>query len=105
RCPIGLSRIAVFPALADLPAGAPGYRPVPRSGASPPGGAPTPALCAPGDFSGLTATDVLAGESVIFTGKLLLSARTEAQALVEHFGGTAQGSVTRTTTILVAGDL
>src|SRR5699024_8865894 len=51
------------------------------------------------------ATDVLAGDRVVFTGKLLLPTRTAAQALVEHFGGTAQGSVTRTTTILLAGDL
>ena len=105
RILLALSARAGVSALADLPAGAPAYRLLPRGGASTPGGAPTPALRAPGDFSGLTATDVLAGESVVFTGKLLLSTRAEAQALVEHFGGTAQGSVTRTTTILVAGDL
>jgi DNA polymerase-3 subunit epsilon len=99
RILLALSAKAGVTALADLPAGAPGYRPVPE------GGTATPASRAPGDFSGLTATDVLAGESVVFTGKLLLSTRAEAQALVEHFGGTAQGSVTRTTTILVAGEL
>ena len=63
RILLALSARAGVSALADLPAGAPGYRLLPR------GGAPTPALRAPGDFSGLTATDVLAGESVVFTGK------------------------------------
>lgn len=99
RILLALSARAGVTTLADLPAGAPRYRPVPH------GSTGTPALRAPGDFSGLTATDVLAGESVVFTGKLLLSTRTEAQALVEHFGGTAQGWVTRTTMILVAGEL
>lgn len=58
-----------------------------------------------GDFSGLAATDVMAGESVVFTGKLTLHTRDEARALVEYFGGTTQNSVTKTTTILVSGDL
>lgn len=58
-----------------------------------------------GDFSTLTASDVLAGESIVFTGTLTLTKRSEAQALVEHFGGTAQAGVTKKTTILVSGDL
>ena len=57
------------------------------------------------DFSSLTASDVLAGESIVFTGKLTLSTRDEAHALVEHFGGACQTSVTKKTTILVSGDL
>lgn len=60
---------------------------------------------AEGDFPSLTATDVLAGQSVVFTGKLTLHTRDEAHALVEYFGGTCQGSVTKKTTILVSGDL
>jgi len=58
-----------------------------------------------GDFSSLTATDVLAGHSVVFTGKLTLHTRDEAHSLVEYFGGTCQTSVTKRTTILVSGDL
>lgn len=60
---------------------------------------------AAGDFSSLAATDVLAGESVVFTGTLSLRTRAEAHALVEHYGGTWQKSVTKATTILVSGDL
>lgn len=60
---------------------------------------------AQGDFSTLTASDVLAGESIVFTGTLTLSTRNEALALVEHFGGTPQKDVTKKTTILVSGDL
>ncbi|MGO1684833.1 MAG: exonuclease domain-containing protein [Brachybacterium sp.] len=60
---------------------------------------------AEGDFSSLAATDVLAGQSVVFTGKLTLHTREEAHALVEYFGGVCQASVTKKTTILVSGDL
>lgn len=60
---------------------------------------------AEGDFSALTATEVLAGQSVVFTGKLTLHTRDEAHSLVEHFGGACQTSVTKKTTILVSGDL
>lgn len=60
---------------------------------------------APGDFSALEATDVLSGENIVFTGTLSLHARDEAQALVEHFGGAWQKSVTKATTIVVSGDL
>lgn len=58
-----------------------------------------------GDFSSLRASDVLAGEHVVFTGTLTLTKRDEALALVEHFGGTGQKSVTAKTTVLVSGDL
>lgn len=60
---------------------------------------------AAGDFTSLEATDVLAGESLVFTGALKLHKREEAHALVEHFGGAWQANVTKTTTILVSGDL
>lgn len=53
----------------------------------------------------MEASEVLAGESIVFTGKLMLSTRNEAHALVEHFGGMWQGAVTKKTTILVSGDL
>ncbi|PMC74923.1 exonuclease domain-containing protein [Brachybacterium sp. UMB0905] len=57
-----------------------------------------------GDFSSLSSSVVLAGEMVVFTGALQRSTRSEAQALVEHFGGTPQSGVTRKTTMVVTGD-
>lgn len=60
---------------------------------------------AEGDFSSLEATDVLAGESFVFTGKLTMHTRDEAHSLVEYFGGTFHNSVTKKTTVLVSGDL
>ncbi len=70
-------------------------------GVAPGGGA----LRSTGDFSALSASDVMAGETVVFTGKLFMSTRSEAEALVERFGGIAQSGVTKKTTIVVTGDL
>ena len=102
RICVALSARTGSGSLADLPMGASPR--TSRAGAAP-GRAPQPASRATGDFSGLDASDVLAGEQIVFTGTLQLSTRAEAQALVEHFGGTAQKAVTAKTTILVAGNL
>lgn len=45
----------------------------------------------------------LAGASVVFTGALRRFTREEAQALVQRLGGKAAGSVSKRTTLLVAG--
>jgi len=96
---IALCAKAGVSTLAELHAGTQIGARTPRTGSS-----AGPAR-ATGDFSGLVATDVLAGEKVVFTGTLMLSSRAEAQALVTHFGGTAQAGVTKATTILVSGEL
>lgn len=59
---------------------------------------------APGDFSGLSAAEPLAGEQVVFTGTLQTLKRTEAQALVQSLGAKSQSGVTKTTTLVVSGD-
>ena len=43
------------------------------------------------------------GQTIAFTGKLSLLGRKDAQALVEHLGGTAADQVTSRTTMLVVG--
>ena len=48
-------------------------------------------------------TGVFAGESVVLTGTLEKYKRSEAQKLIEARGGVCQSSVTKTTTLLVAG--
>ncbi|MGJ9373284.1 exonuclease domain-containing protein [Nesterenkonia sp. CF4.4] len=57
-----------------------------------------------GDFTGLSTSNPLAGEKVVFTGTLQILNRSEAQSLVESLGGKAQASVGKATTIVVSGD-
>ena len=52
---------------------------------------------------GLEKTGVFAGENVVLTGTLEAYKRSEAQKLIEARGGVCQGSVTKTTTLVVAG--
>ncbi len=49
-------------------------------------------------------TGVFAGESVVLTGTLAKYKRSEAQKLIEARGGVCQSSVTKATTLLVAGE-
>ena len=49
-------------------------------------------------------TGVFAGESVVLTGTLTAYKRSEAQKLIEARGGVCQSSVTKTTTLVVAGE-
>ena len=57
-----------------------------------------------GDFTGLSTSNPLEGEKVVFTGALQILKRAEAQSLVESLGGKAQASVGKTTTLVVSGD-
>lgn len=59
---------------------------------------------APGDFSSLGEGRPLAGHAVVFTGKLKITNRAEALALVEQFGGTGQERLTKATTMVVTGE-
>ena len=49
-------------------------------------------------------TGVFAGESVVLTGTLTNYKRSEAQKLIEERGGVCQSSVTKATTLVVAGE-
>lgn len=53
---------------------------------------------------GVLRPDRFKGMTLVFTGALTLFTREQAEALVEQGGGKASGSVSRTTTYLVAGD-
>lgn len=64
---------------------------------------PTPTL-APGDFSSLGEGRPLAGHAVVFTGRLEITNRAEALALVEQLGGIGQKGVTKATTMVVTGE-
>lgn len=45
----------------------------------------------------------LAGVKVVVTGKVGISSRSDVHALLEHYGAETQGSVSKTTTVLVVG--
>ncbi len=48
--------------------------------------------------------NLFAGQVFVFTGALTLFTRDQAEDLVQQYGGTASGSVSKNTTYLVAGD-
>ena len=58
----------------------------------------------PQEESGETAAGVVSGENVVLTGSLSEFTRSEAEALIEKNGGNAQSSVTKSTTLVVAGE-
>ena len=58
----------------------------------------------PQEESGETAAGVFSGENVVLTGSLSEFTRSEAEALIEKNGGNAQSSVTKSTTLVVAGE-
>ena len=51
-----------------------------------------------------TKTGVFSGEKIVLTGSLMSFTRSEAGRLIEKNGGEVQSSVTKTTTLVVAGD-
>lgn len=63
------------------------------------------AMATASDWIAVASEGSLAGESVCFTGTLRTMTRSTAQTLVNSLGGAAQNLVTKTTTILVSGDL
>ncbi len=50
------------------------------------------------------AEGAFAGENVVLTGSLAAMSRPEAQKLIEERGGVCQSAVTKTTTLVIAGD-
>lgn len=51
-----------------------------------------------------TKTGVFSGEKIVLTGSLMSFTRSEAGRLIEKSGGEVQSAVTKTTTLVVAGD-
>ena len=51
-----------------------------------------------------TKTGVFSGEKIVLTGSLMSFTRSEAGRLIEKNGGEVQSAVTKTTTLVVAGD-
>ncbi len=51
-----------------------------------------------------TKTGAMSGENVVLTGSLSGFTRTEAGKIIENLGGVVQSSVTKTTTLVVAGE-
>ncbi|GEL93699.1 exonuclease domain-containing protein [Cellulomonas composti] len=81
--------------LADL-GGSTGWRHGARVGA---------AVASVEDWVGVAAGGALDGEAVCFTGTLRTMQRSTAQAVVAALGGRADASVTKSTSVLVAGEL
>ncbi len=58
----------------------------------------------PAEDSGQAAQGVFSGENVVLTGSLSEFTRSEAENLIQKHGGNAQSSVTKSTTLVVAGE-
>lgn len=56
------------------------------------------------DESSVQAEGIFSGQTVVFTGSLVRITRGEAEALVERLGGRAAGSVSKKTSLVVAGE-
>ena len=56
------------------------------------------------DESSMRAEGLFSGQTVVFTGSLRRITRDEAEALVERLGGRASGSVSKKTSLVVAGE-